>query len=298
MNIAVVLCSKGRPTSLHETVQSVLAQTKLPQIILISSPNVSNIAAETLRLPLVSFIKAPLGLCHQRNCAIDVLSPAAEIVAFLDDDVELTPSYLSLMNKLFEENKDVIVASGHMLHDGGRGSYMSREAALDLCRAHEQPDELRQQQTISIIDSGYGCNMLVRRSAIGTKRFDENLPLYAWLEDRDFSVRCAREGVGAESMVELQGAALVHLGSRAAKVSGVRLGFSTIVNPLYLHRRSRIFSLRYVVVNYWLRCLVGNVLGLLARDPDYDRLGLLKGNIIGLFHVVTGRCDPTYILKL
>uniref|UniRef100_UPI00195349D0 glycosyltransferase family 2 protein n=1 Tax=Escherichia coli TaxID=562 RepID=UPI00195349D0 len=67
---------------------------------------------------------------------------------------------------------------------------------------------------------GYGCNMTVRLSVIHAHgiRFDEDLPLYAWLEDVDLSRRMAPYGriVGSATM---RG---VHLGSKRGRSSGIR----------------------------------------------------------------------------
>ena len=40
----------------------------------------------------------------------------------------------------------------------------------------------------------YGCNMTVRRSVLARARFDERLPLYGYMEDRDFAFECMRVG--------------------------------------------------------------------------------------------------------
>jgi hypothetical protein len=104
--------------------------------------------------------------------------------------------------------------------------------------------------------------------------------------------------VGGHSPVELENAVAVHLGWRAGRVSGVRLGFSTVVNPIYLKRKANTFPLSFIVVQYWARCLVGNILGLLTRDTEYDRAGLLKGNLLGFRHLLSGHCDPEHILQL
>ena len=61
-------------------------------------------------------------------------------------------------------------------------------------------------------------------------RFDENLPLYGWLEDIDFARSIAPYGRVVKSML-LRG---VHLGVKRGRTSGVKLGYSQIANPLYM----------------------------------------------------------------
>ena len=294
MNVSVILCSVNRAAILHDTVVSLTKQSHKPAEILIVSPDRQHVLAKTLELPGVHFVSGPLGLPAQRNTGLDQISAESDLIAFFDDDIELATSYLEEMAMLFAEHQEIVIASGRLLHDGGRGTIISREQASVLCKHYEQNKSLRPGTYIAKT-SAYGCNMMVRRSSAENIRFDEGLPLYAWLEDRDYSHRLTRQ---EHPPVEFSGAVAVHLGSRSGRIGGVRMGFSTIVNPLYLWKKNRTFSLPYIFVQYWIRCLVGNVVGLLTRDSEYDRAGLLKGNFLGLLHLSTGKCDPGYILKL
>jgi glycosyltransferase involved in cell wall biosynthesis len=295
MNISVIVCTLNRPAILHQTIQSVTRQALVPRQIIVASPNLDHILPETLALPGVEYVQTPTGLCKQRNRALESISQGVELVAFLDDDVELARSYLAEMSRLFTETGGIIIASGRMLHDGGRHSRISREEAVSLCESYDKTHDSFVPLAFKPVSSGYGCNMIVRYASIGSCRFDERLPLYAWLEDRDFSHRCT---VGGCAPVELANAVAVHLGWRSGRVSGVRLGFSTVVNPIYLRRKANTFSFRFILVNYWLRCMVGNIIGLITHDTEYDRIGLIKGNMMGFWHLLSGRCDPEHILNL
>jgi len=295
MKIAVIICTINRPVILHQTVLSALRQSLAPLQIILSSPGPEHVLPETLELPGVEWVHSPPGLAIQRNCALARISPDADLVAFLDDDIELSQFYCEAMARLFQQEPHIVLASGRLLHDGGRGARIDNAEARALCEGYDHRHDPAAPPSWRVIDSGYGCNMVVRISELGNCRFDENLPLYAWLEDRDFSHRCTS---GKVPPVELSDAVAVHLGWRSGRVSGVRLGFSTVVNPVYLRKKTRMFSLSYIVVHYWLRCLVGNILGILTRDRDYDRWGLLRGNMIGYWHLLTGNCNPQYILRL
>lgn len=78
--------------------------------------------------------------------------------------------------------------------------------------------------------SPYGCNMAFRSKAIENLWFDERLSLFGWLEDRDFGFRVASRArrVSADFIWG------VHLGLRSGRVSGLRFGYSQVVNPWYL----------------------------------------------------------------
>jgi glycosyltransferase involved in cell wall biosynthesis len=295
MNISVVICSVNRPNILHDTLLSILSQTHKPGEVLIVSPAKEHVLAKTREMPGVRFVLSPLGLTAQRNAGLECINHDCDLVAFFDDDIELSATYLENVERLFSENGDVLIASGRLLHDGGRGTAITRDQACELCREYDRSPKPVAAARCILSDSAYGCNMVVRYAATKGVRFDEGLPLYAWLEDRDYSHRITKS---RHHPVEFQGSVAVHLGSRSGRIGGVRMGFSEIVNPLYLWARNRTFPLRYIVVQYWIRCLVGNILGTLARDSEYDRVGLLSGNLLGFTHLCHGLCDPAHITKL
>ena len=295
MKISVIICTINRPSVLHETVRSISKQSLTPIQIILCSPGSEHVLPETLQISRVEWVQSQAGLATQRNNAMRYVSADAELLAFLDDDVQLARSYFTEMKRLFVNEPQVILASGRLLHDGGRGTRIEPGHAAKLCEYYDAIHAPDDQVRYKAVNSGYGCNMVIRVSELNACRFDENLPLYAWLEDRDFSHRLTK---GKFPPVELANAVAIHLGWRSGRVSGVRLGFSTVVNPIYLRKKSQTFSLQYIVVHYWLRCLAGNILGILTRDREYDRWGLLKGNILGYWHLLTGNCNPRYILQL
>ncbi|MGA9632708.1 MAG: hypothetical protein WBQ63_14880, partial [Candidatus Acidiferrales bacterium] len=232
----------------------------------------------------------------QRNVGLDQIKCGCDLVAFFDDDIELSEFYLEEMARLFSKREDILIASGKLIHDGGRSTILTRIQAKKLCDAYDQSQAHSDMPgRYSPADSAYGCNMVVRYSAARKVRFDETLPLYAWLEDRDYSHRVTKH---LRAPVELESAVAVHLGSRSGRIGGVRMGFSEVINPIYLWAKNRTFSLRHLVVQYWIRCFVGNVLGILTRDSEYDRMGLLRGNLIGFWHLLKGSWDPGHIREI
>jgi len=293
--ITVILCTLNRAVVLHDTVLSLLAQTVPIEEILIGTPRSESVQAETLALPRTRMIETRLGLTVQRNACLDQVASGMNLVAFVDDDMEFCRDYFEQMLRLFDENPDIAAASGRLLHDGGIYTPIDRASASILCRDVE---------TLPPADSityeprpyAYGCNMVFRAQVICDLRFDEELPLYAWLEDSDFSHRAlAGRRLGPVTCFQ---AMAVHLGWQGGRVAGVKLGFSQIVNPFYLWRKSRTFSLPHFVVQYWLRCLVGNFLGTLHGPEIEDRPGRLRGNFKGFWHLLQGRCDPKMAIHL
>jgi GT2 family glycosyltransferase len=148
--------------------------------------------------------------------------------------------------------------------------------------------------TLLPVDNGYGCNMAVRMAAVERLgcRFDENLPLYGWLEDVDFSRRLALCG----RLVRAPAACGVHLGIKRGRQSGRRLGYSQIANPVYLSRKGTCpwrRSLRLMARN-----VAANLLRAVKPEPYVDRAGRVAGNLRAFKDLCAGRLAPERILEL
>jgi GT2 family glycosyltransferase len=123
-------------------------------------------------------------------------------------------------------------------------------------------------------------------------RFDENLPLYGWLEDVDFGMQLRCHG----AVVRLESARGVHLGVKSGRQSGLRLGYSQIANPIYLLRKGTCPPGK--AANLISRNVAGNVLRAARPEAYVDRRGRLLGNLRALGDFVTGRLHPTRITSL
>lgn len=295
MRVTVVLCTYGRPFVLDATVDSILRQTYLPDEILVVAPSYEHIDQSTLDRERVRFITSRRGLTIQRNTALDDLRNC-HLVAFVDDDMELCRTYIANMVRLFSEQPDIIVASGLMLADGGRADeQLARNRAKSLCREADIRNVTTGPLVTRPLDYGYGCNLIVRASVARLNRFDEKLSLYAWLEDSDFSYHCTRHGRPPITNLASQ---CVHLGWRGGRISGRKMGYSQIMNPIYLWKKARVFPLRHIFIQYWMRCLIANCLGVVCGKPQDDRLNRLRGNVLAIWHLIKGRCDPMAINQL
>jgi GT2 family glycosyltransferase len=290
--LAVIIPSANRPEILHATVAALTQQSLSPAEIILSLPGPEHSLPETRTLPFVRVVLAPLGLTAQRNAAIDALSPGIAVVAFLDDDVALHRDYLRHIAHAFAALPDLVLADGHLLADGVRSGGIARARAEALVAAVEA-DAPEKQVRPSTPEEIYGCNMSVRRAALAAVRFDERLPLYGYMEDRDFAFRCARLG----RVMRVERALAVHLGVSAGRVSGRRFGFSQVMNPLYLWRKGSYRS-RRDVVRQVLKPVLFNAAMSLAPSGRIDRRGRLAGNCRALAAAMRGRIAPEDVLRV
>ena len=285
--IAVIISSVNRPATLHETLLSVLRQRRLPGQIIVSVTSDDDVLRETRALPGVAVIHCALGLTRQRNGAIDALAPAIELVAFVDDDVELHEGYLERMARVFRDQPEVVLADGRVLADGHD---IARERAREIVAGTDESAGSTREIGAALV---YGCNMMARRRVLARIRFDERLPLYGYMEDRDFAFECQRAG----RLARCDGATLVHLRPPGGRVSPQRLGFSQIMNPVYLWRKGNCLSWRSLAWQVSRPLLVNAALALAPGQKD-RRLRLLAGNCLAVFGLLRGHIAPEDIMRL
>jgi hypothetical protein len=69
-----------------------------------------------------------------------------------------------------------------------------------------------------------------------------------------------------------------------------------MVNPAYLIRKGTM-DLRFGL-GLACRNLIANAARSLRPESHIDRRGRLRGNLLGLYHIVIGHIEPEYILNL
>jgi hypothetical protein len=293
LNIVVGIATSGRREVLAQTISLLAEQTRLPDCLVIcpvAAEDVDELSLESFPKPTV-VVRGPIGLPAQRN---KILSAAAkaDIIVFFDDDFFADTNYIASLENIFLARPDVIAATGVLLADGAQGPGLSVEQGLEIIRSVSKLSNQR-DELIECYGT-YGCNMAFRlQSVIGHEiLFDENLPLYGWQEDIDFSQRVLPYGQIVKSTT-LRG---VHLGIKLGRTSGVRFGYSQIANPVYLIRKGSM-PWRHAKKLMW-RNIAANVVRSFSPEPWIDRRGRLKGNVLALADLVIGRISPGRILQL
>lgn len=281
-SVAVVVATVGRPAVVADTVRHLLANQTLKPVQVIVSCVKAEDAGDLADHPDVTILLGRPGLAAQRNTALQALSDETDIVVFFDDDFVCDADWLSSAAQTFADQPDVVGFTGHVLADDIKGPGLSFADAVKLIEA---PRAQGRHDVESY--SPYGCNMAFRRSAIGDLRFDERLVLYGWLEDRDFGARLAQRG---GRLIKSGGACGVHMGVKSGRVAGDRLGYSQIVNPIYLLRKGSMNPLQ--VADHVMRNVASNLSRSVSPEPFIDRRGRLKGNIRGLADILKGRIEP------
>ncbi|MBM1175445.1 glycosyltransferase family 2 protein [Microvirga arabica] len=289
LRLAIGIASVGRPSVLLETVRWLQLQTRAPDAIVVCVPSHLDAAGLTDLCPNVQIITGARGLTRQRNAICRALN-GFDLVIFFDDDFVASSQYLEEVEDTFLNHPNIVIATGRVIADGISGEGICFEAATEVVQGHES-NGLR-RVGITDVSNGYGCNMAVRLAPVQENNieFDENLPLYGWLEDVDFSRQLARYG----RIVRLESAQGVHLGVKSGRQSGARLGYSQVANPLYLVRKGTCSWKRALFL--MSRNISANVVCYIRPEPYVDRRGRLKGNVRALLELLAGRLHPSRIL--
>jgi GT2 family glycosyltransferase len=293
LRIAVGIATAGRRQQISLALRQLEKQILAPSEVLVCpasqedfDPESGERLGSTFRL-----VQGPRGSCAQRNAILRECT-SADVIVFFDDDFYPASDYLQTVARLFAEHPAVVVATSHPRLDGASGPGIPHLRAVEYVES--LPARPSAANDLNETYGGYGCNMAVRLAPVRQHaiEFDENLPLYGWLEDIDFSRRLAPHG-RIVSTTALRG---VHLGTKSGRTSGRRLGYSQIANPVYLLRRGSLsptYALRHMAKN-----LLNNAFRCLHAEPWVDRRGRLVGNFVALSDLAVGKLDPRRILTM
>jgi glycosyltransferase involved in cell wall biosynthesis len=281
--VAVAIATRGRPEVVSQTVRHLLeTQTLAPERVILSCVD-SRDAGDLADDDRVEVLTGKAGLPAQRNNALDHLPAGIDVLVFLDDDFVADPNWLATAARAFADESSVVGFTGRVVADGIKGPGIPFAEAVKLVDEAPATEGSVWERPFS----PYGCNMAYRVSAIGDNRFDERLVLYGWLEDRDFGASLAKKGGDLIKCAEAYG---VHMGVKVGRVSGQRLGYSQVINPVYLRRKGTMTT-KQAIGQIW-RNMSMNFAKSVAPEPFIDRRGRVKGNLAALADLLCGKINP------
>lgn len=283
--VVAILASAGRPQLLRNVVRDLRAQTRVPEVIVLSVPDDSSVPKSGIEECHVVY--EGRGLASQRNAGMRAF-PDATFYVFFDDDAVVREDYVERAIAHFED-APIVGLTGNVLLDGAASETIKDEAAAEALLM-ASPD---QAETTRVSVRGlYGCNFVVRNLR-DMVFFDDRLPLYSWLEDRDFAHRLGARG----AIVRVQDCMIVHLGAKSGgRMAHTRLGFTQVMNPVYfLVKRS--FTVRETFHEI-SRPLAMNVLRSLMGPSKIWRRKRLLGNAIAISYIIRRRIEPEGMIHL
>jgi GT2 family glycosyltransferase len=301
----VVIATCGRRAVVAELLEQLARQTCRPDLVLVSAAGPDDVPAGCpSRVDLaklhVRTVCGAKGLTAQRNTALRWLRDHTTVfdvpdtfIVFFDDDFVPRHDWIAAAATLFHADEDLVGADGIILGDGAGGTSYGLDAALNMIARGVPVKTRRNPRTEArLVPSLYGCNMAIRASAAQGRYFDENLPLYGWLEDLDFTTRVRQYG----RMLRSQTLVGVHRGVNAGRTSGLRYGYSQIANAVHLVKKGTMQ--RHRAIRDITRQMTANLLMSANPEPHVDRAGRLQGNWLALRDWLSGDLSTTRILEL
>lgn len=295
MKITVGIATSNRPDTLKQMLAHLAEQIRGPDAILISANKAIDVLGIKDAFPAVEVLLSAPGASTQRNAIIRAATDS-DVIVFFDDDFFPQADYLLAVERHMTASPKTVVLSGEVLADGIGGPGLSLSECLSILRQDREKDQKRRPEKAVIPQfSGYGCNMAVRTAALrqGGILFDENLPLYSWQEDVDLSRRLAVFG----DVIRLRAARGVHMGVKSGRGSGLKLGYSQVANPLYLSGKRAGYPLSWAVRHIG-KNVAKNLVRSVRPEPYVDRRGRLRGNMLAMRELLTGRMSPKRIIDL
>jgi len=255
--IAIVVCTYQRAASLKRFLNSLAAQDRRPDELIIVDASDNSETDEMLRqLPTITGLADRIlyarvsgvlkGITHQRNFALRLVS--TDLVAFFDDDVELLPHCLREMERVHREAEEPVA---------GVGAFM-RNQAWPLSESWTWRTRLRlglvpnlqpgryYRSGISIpwnvpepgglIEGDWlpGCAMMWKTAVARATSFYEGFEGYAQGEDLEFSLRARAHG----KLLVSGAAQVIHFYEVNGRPMPFDRGHMAVYNRYLIHRRA------------------------------------------------------------
>ena len=186
MRVSVVITAWNAADTLAETLDSVAAQTRLPNEVIVVDDGSTDQTAEVAKnhkLPLQVVSKSNGGMTSAINAGVDAAT--GDVIAFLDSDDLWLPNKTELQLAFLDENPSVDIVTGHYEAFECPSIPPERFATMDYAKGR-QPGYLT------------GCVMIRKRWLFGAQyRFDEKLKFNGLM---DWFIR-ARDGGAVEKVM-------------------------------------------------------------------------------------------------
>lgn len=299
MKANIIVATKGRPKETFRLLTYLSNQTYAADMIVIAGHVNEDIAGlenhPLAQSGLASLHLSPMGSCHQRNTGLEIVSKAHEdtpdhewMVVFFDDDFRPAVDWIENCVASFHKDRSLIGLTGYVLADGvTNGGYDEQQVASYLSNDVAAENAVKPAHAVTSL---YGCNMAFLGTYANKARFDENLPLYGWLEDVDYSYQALSHG----KLQYIPDCIGVHMGVTSGRTSGVRFGYSQIANPAFLIAKGTMPT-KHALLQL-SRNLIANVFHTLLIKTKYRQR--LFGNFCAIRDIALFRCKPSNILDI
>ncbi len=299
MRLAVVVPTRNRPREIDTVLTSLSRQSRLPDVVVIvdgSDPllRCEAIAASHGSVLNIEYLQHwPPSAAAQRNAGIESIVRKSDLVALVDDDIELPPIALSTACDAIGSMPAEFVGFGFNTTDlapeHGYGAlkssalaerlglYSKRIGAVSSSGWHTRilrVDEFMEVEWLLSTAVIWRANMLK------TIRFDEYFERYSYLEDLDLSLQARYQG---GRLAILPRAEFTHRPAEGGRGSRFWFGHVEVRNRRYIVRKHGLSMSRF-----WLGVTIraAATFGSIAKG-NWREAGRLAGNFHEIVRIVT-----------
>lgn len=295
--VTVIIPTKNRPQDIVTCLESVLAQSVLPQeVVIIDASDECTLKEKLNQLSLdkysisLKYVNVDVGTAGARNIGADYAE--GEYIIFIDDDVVLDKNYIKEILRVFQlyPKEKIGGVTGKVIHFGkeeifrGGIAYHIFASIFLLGRygngrfqSSGAPTLIR-PSTNQITECGFlfGCSLAFRKEVFLEFKCDEAFTGYSFGEDLDLAYRVTRKYTNYYNPL----AKLIHTISRTARRDNYQISKMKVQNLFYIFRKNYPQDLKHKSAFWWSMvgfCILETVRTLLRR-PGSIR-GLLAGVI-------------------
>ena len=279
-SVAVVIPTLNRHHLLAELLSDLAKQEVLPEQVIVVDASDETFKIESNQMPITVIASTLKSAAVQRNLGIQYLEKSnatVNFIAFLDDDVRPSTSYLKFLCQNLVENPKAVGVSGLAIAAGEKSRKPSRvlrylnliggEGCLSRAGVNTP---VRSSNGIIKVEWLIGCS-LWRFSQVDDLRFEEDFSGQSVFEDVIFSRRAAKKGILlVNSQVKFD-----HLLAIESRPNSLEHYRSWVVN------RYRLKTISPESIDTW-RFILFNTLMLLSlamRAQLLGALGILLGSL-------------------
>jgi GT2 family glycosyltransferase len=272
--LAICIPSKNRQADVSRCLESIRKQDLAPCEIAIVDQ--SDVPYELPKIEGLIHLHRPnlTGTVEAMNLGARVCS--AEVVLFLDDDVELLPDCLVRLMAAFQE-PDVVAASCTVANEERELRWWTIYTRI-FSRGFFNGAPHRPRCGVHILRRVTGCAYAIRRDVLLREPFDENLVGYCYGEDWELSYRLLRHG----TLRLMPGARVIHHMSPRNRYSEAQMQSDRWENFLYFYDKlgasrnpmNRFWKIWWVLGESVLWLKAGMGLPFWRRSADVPRRSL------------------------
>lgn len=285
LHVSLVICTKDRPKDLRLLLESIVAQERAPNDIVIidgSDQPVKDVSDSFQQLLPIRYVTLrPPGLTRQRNLGISMLVEQTDWVGFLDDDLELTKNCLKNLELFLRTNSKYSGVGLKIINQPNPGRSFFKE--LFLLDQYPGGSVTRSGAAAAIrpfefnteVEWLYGGATFWRLEVLKNYKYDEWYSGVGYCEDLDFSYRVSRKN----ELAICSSADCYHYHRQPGVDKMVPMGSWTIVAWWYFAREKNRFS-RACILWSMLGLLTSNILKsilTLSRSRVNFSIGLIRG---------------------